>query len=289
MAWDRCGVGCAMNEFDTPRDARAPLRVSVAGLGAIGQELARRLGRGVGGVELVAVSAADRDKARRTLARIGVDVPVLALDELEAVSDLVVECMPARFLEPLAQAVLRAGKEIVVLSAAALLQHPELIAIAEQYGGRISVPTGALLGLDAVGAAAEGQIHSVKMTSRKPPGGLAGAPHLDTAGIEPQNVTEPIRVFSGSARDAAAGFPANLNVAAALAIAGVGPERTQIEVWIDPTVTRNVHHIEVKADAADFSMTIENVPSENPRTGRITALSVVSLLRKRRAALAAGS
>lgn len=265
------------------------MRVSVAGLGAVGEELARRLGRGVAGIELTAVSAADHDKARRTLARIDVDVPVLDLDELEPVSDLVVECLPARFLAPLAEAVLRAGKEIVVLSAGVLLQHPELVELAEQHGGRISVPTGALLGLDAVGAAAEGEIHSVKMTSRKPPGGLAGAPQLEAAGVEPEDLTEPIKVFSGSAREAAAGFPANLNVAAALAMAGVGPERTLVEVWIDPTVTRNVHHIEVKAGAADFSMTIENVPSENPRTGRITALSVISLLRKRRAALAVGT
>jgi len=270
-------------------EVKRAIRVSIAGLGAVGQELARRLGGGVDGIDLTAVSAADRDKATLTLARIGVDVPVLALDELEPVSDVVVECLPARFVEPLARAVLLAGKEIIVLSAGALLEHPELVELAEQHGGRISVPTGALLGLDAVTAAAEGEIHSVKMTSRKPPGSLAGAPHLDVAGIEPETVTEPIRVFSGSAREAAAGFPANLNVAAALAMAGVGPERTLVEVWIDPAVTRNVHHIEVKADAADFSMTIENVPSDNPRTGRITALSVISLLRKRHAALAVGS
>ena len=270
-------------------DATPPLRVSVAGLGAVGEELASRLGRGVAGIELTAVSAADHDKARRTLARIGVDVPVVALDELEPVSDVVVECLPAEFLASLARAVLRAGKEIVVLSAGVLLREPELVELAKQHGGRISVPTGALLGLDAVGAAAQGEIHSVKMTSRKPPSGLLGAPHLEAAGVDPLNLTEPIRVFSGSARDAAAGFPANLNVAAALAMAGIGPERTLVEVWIDPTVRRNVHHIEVKADAADFSMTIENVPSENPRTGRITALSVISLLRKRRAALAVGT
>ena len=265
------------------------LLVSVAGLGAVGEELARRLGRGVAGIELTAISSADHDKARRTLSLIDVDVPILALDELESVSDLVVECLPAEFLAPLAEAVLRAGKEIVVLSAGALLRHPELVELAKQHGGRISVPTGALLGLDAVGAAAEGEIHSVKMTSRKPPGGLAGAPQLEAAGVEPENLTEPIKVFSGSAREAAAGFPANLNVAAALAMAGIGPERTLVEVWIDPTITRNIHHIEVKADAADFSMTIENVPSENPRTGRMTALSVISLLRKRRAALAVGT
>jgi aspartate dehydrogenase len=264
-------------------------RVSVAGLGAVGQELVRRLAEGIPGLQLSAVSAADHEKAKRTLSRLGADVPVLALEELEPVSDLVVECTPANLVPQLAESILRAGKEIVVLSAGVLLQHPELVEIAERHGGKITVPTGALLGLDAVGAAAEGKIHSVKMISRKPPRGLAGAPHLERSGVEAEGVTEPTLAFAGSAREAAEGFPANLNVAAALALAGIGPERTQVEVWIDPTVTRNTHDIEVKAEAADFTLRIENVPSENPRTGRITALSVIRLLRKRAAPLAVGT
>ena len=75
---------------------------------------------------------------------------------------------------------------------------------------------------------------------------------------------------------AARGFPANVNVAAALALAGIGPERTTIEIWADPGVTRNIHKIEIEADAARFSMQIENVPSENPKTGRLTPLSVIA-------------
>ena len=76
------------------------------------------------------------------------------------------------------------------------------------------------------------------------------------------------------------GFPANANVAAALSLAGIGADKTQLEIWADPSLTRNVHHIEVDADSASFSMTIENLPSEtNPRTGRITALSLMACLR----------
>lgn len=267
----------------------AATRVSVAGLGAVGRELVRRLSEGIDGLALVAVSAADHDKARRTLSELGADVPVLGLDELESVSDLVVECIPAALVPQLAESVVRAGKEIVMLSAGVLLTNPELVEVAERHGGRITVPTGALLGLDAVGAAAEGAIHSVKMISRKAPQSLAGAPHLKRAGIDAGEVTEPTLAFSGSAREAAAGFPANLNIAAALALAGIGPELTQVEMWIDPTVTRNTHRVEVISEAANFTLTIENVPSENPRTGRITALSVIRLLRKRAGALAVGT
>lgn len=87
-------------------------------------------------------------------------------------------------------------------------------------------------------------------------------------------------VFQGNAFDAAAGFPANVNVAAALALAEIGPVRTKVEIWADPTVSRNIHTIRVESEAARFTMTIENVPSEgNPRTGKLTALSMLACLR----------
>ena len=104
-----------------------------------------------------------------------------------------------------------------------------------------------------------------------------------------EGLTEAKLVFEGTARDAARGFPANVNVAAALSMAGIGAERTVIAIWADPGVVRNVHRIEVDADSASFSFQIENVPSENPKTGRITALSVVALLRKMGSPLVVGT
>jgi len=130
-----------------------------------------------------------------------------------------------------------------------------------------------------VRAAAEGTIHSVKMVTRKPPAGLEGAPYLREHGISVNGLKAPLKVFDGSARAGARGFPANVNVAAALSLAGIGPDRTQLEIWADPGVTRNTHRIEVESDTARFSMQIENVPSENPRTGKNVALSVVAALR----------
>ena len=90
---------------------------------------------------------------------------------------------------------------------------------------------------------------------------------------------EPLRVFDGTAREGARGFPENVNVAAALSLAGIGPDRTRLEIWADPAINRNTHRIKVDADTASFSMAIENVPSENPKTGRIVALSTVAALR----------
>ena len=145
------------------------------------------------------------------------------------------------------------GKKVMVLSAGALLPRPELIELAKAHGGQIIVPTGALLALDAVTAAAEGAICSVTMITRKPPKGLAGAHYLAKNAISVDGLKEPLRVFAGTAREAAAGFPENVNVVAALSLAGIGPDRTMIEIWADPSITRNCHTIKVDADSARFA------------------------------------
>jgi aspartate dehydrogenase len=265
------------------------LRVAIAGLGAVGLRVAEALDQGLPGSQLVAVSANDRESARKRLAHLSRPVPVVPIEELEALADIVVECAPAALLSAIAEPFLRAGKTVIVLSSGAILANERLIELASSHGGQIVVPTGALLGLDAVTAAAEGDIRSVKMITRKPVRGLVGAPYLVENNINIESITEPVRVFSGTPREAAIGFPANLNVAVALALAGIGPDRTKLEIWADPALKRNTHRIEVDADSASFSMSIENVPSENPKTGRITALSVISYLRKARAPLRVGS
>jgi len=256
------------------------LSVGIGGLGAIGLPVARRLVAGLPGLSLTAVAARDTGRAVARLAALGISVPVVSLAELAQRADIIVECVPSHAFREIAEPAIDAGRIFMPLSAGAFLEHFDLAARAEQRGARIIVPTGALLGLDAMRAAAEGEIRSVTMITRKPPGGLAGAPYLVQHGIVLDGLKAPLRVFAGSARDGARGFPANVNVAAALALAGIGPDRTQLEIWADPALDRNTHRIEVEADSARFSLAIENIPSlENPRTGRITALSVIACLR----------
>jgi aspartate dehydrogenase len=165
-----------------------------------------------------------------------------------------------------------------------------LVDAARRSGARIIIPTGALLGLDAVRAAAEGHVESVTIETRKPPAGLVGAPYLVDHDIDVMSFTTATRVFAGNALDAAAGFPANVNVAAALALAGIGAERTTVDIWAVPGLTRNTHTIRVEAETARFTMIIEGVPTlENPRTGRLTPLSVIACLRSLNATLRVGS
>jgi aspartate dehydrogenase len=264
-------------------------RVAIAGLGTIGRVLARRLHDGIPGLTLACVAAGNRAKAQAWLEAQQIVCPVVELETMPDHADLAVECAPASAIENICRPMLEAGKAVMVLSAGALLARPHLMDLARERNGQIIVPTGALLGLDAVTAAAEGTIASVRMKTRKPPNGLAGAPYLVANNISVDGLNEAKRVFAGNAREAAAGFPANVNVAAALSLAGIGPERTHIEIWADPAVDRNCHSIEVDVDSARFSLTIENVPSENPKTGKITALSVLAALRKLHAPLRVGT
>ena len=279
-------------ETDVSTSAKqTTLRVAIGGFGAIGQAVARTLDAGeMEGMTLAAVSARDVGKAERNMAGFKRPVPVLALDALAEAADVVVECAPAAAFADVARPAVDRGRVFLPISVGALLRHMDLVDRARETGAQIVVPTGALIGLDAVRAAAEGEISEVRLVTRKPPGGLAGAPYLEQNGISMEGLTEALKVFDGTARDGAIGFPANVNVAAALSLAGIGPDRTRLEIWADPEVKRNMHSITVDADSARFTMTIENVPTEeNPKTGKITALSVIAALRRLTAPMTAGT
>jgi len=275
-----------MSNTSTP-----PLRLAIAGLGAIGMTLARHVDKGaIAAMSLVAVAARDHSRAKQRLAAFAHPPDVLPLGALGDVADVIVECIPAAHFMEVAEPALAKGRIFMPLSAAALLSHPELVDLARQKGGRIIIPTGALIGLDAVRAAASGGIGTVKLVTRKPPAALKDAPYVAANNISLDNLSAPKLLFSGSAREAAKGFPASRKVAAAVALAGCGAGQTQVEIWADPEVTRNIQTVIVTSACADFTMTIENVPSdENPRTGKITAHSVIAALSRLTSPLVAGS
>ncbi len=265
--------------------------VDIAGLGTIGLQVARVIDDDViKGMHLAAVCSGSSEKAKRRMANFRNPPPVTSAEALAKGCDIVVECMPKKAFLHIAAPVLGAGRTLISVSGAAILAHPEIVDVARKNNCRIVLATGALLGLDAIRAAAEGRIHSVRIVTRKPPKSLLGAPYLDEHGIDVASFTKLTRVFKGSAAEGAMGFPANVNVAAAVGLAGLGAEATALEIWCDPSLDRNTHTIVVDADSARFEMKIEIVPSEeNPRTGKITALSVIAALRAETAALRVGS
>lgn len=255
-------------------------RVAIGGLGTIGLSVAKWLDD-ADGFKLTAVAASSVASAEAKVADLATSPRVVAATELADHADIVIECAPAAHFAAIADPTIEAGRVLVALSAGALLSRPDLIEAADISGAQIIVPTGALIGLDAVRAMAEGKIESVTLVTRKPPKGLVGAPFLEAEGIDVSALAKPLRVFHGNALDAAKAFPANINVGAALALAGAGPERTMIEIWADPTISRNRHRVEITSDSAIASMEIEGMPSaDNPRTSASVANSVIAALRR---------
>ena len=256
------------------------LNVGIVGLGTIGKVVAKALDDGINGLQLSSIASGRREKAEAFLATLNTPIEIMSIEEVAESCEIVVDCAPKVVFDEIANATISRGKILVTVSGAGILANPDIEKQAVEKKARVILATGALLGLDAVRAAAEGTINSVKMVTRKPPNALQGAPHIVENNITLEGLNGAKCVFKGSARDGAAAFPANVNVAAALGLAGIGADLTQLEVWADPHLDRNTHSIEVDADSASFNFSIQNVQSpENPGTGKITALSVITCLR----------
>ncbi len=258
-----------------------PLSIAIAGLGAIGGGIVAEIARNEPNITITAVAAQDEAKAHTLLLTHNVNARILPLNQLPQAADIVIECLPAASFDTIADATLAAGKGLMVLSVGQLARREDLIPAFRARGQRLMIPTGAILGLDVVRALSRGDVTASRIITRKSPKSLVGAPHLVANGIDPTALTEPACVFSGTAREAIKGFPANVNVAVALSLAGIGVDRTYCEIWVDPVETANVHTIEIEAAGTSVSMTIRGKPDpKNPRTSQMTALSAVAALRR---------
>jgi aspartate dehydrogenase len=258
------------------------IRVGIVGMGVIGTAIAKAIMDGIRDVSLAGVTVRDPARARGH--------PVFPLDDLIERSDLVVEAATQSALREVAPSVLGAGKDLMVLSVGGLVGVLEEWArLADKHGARILVPSGAIAGLDGVKGAREGSITAVTMETRKSPRGLAGAPYIEERRIDLSALGEETLIFEGPAHEAVRAFPANVNVVAALSLAGVGPERTRIKVFALPGLERNQHRITVEGEFGRLRIEVENVPSENPRTGKLSYLSAIAMLRDLGSSLRVGS
>ena len=201
------------------------------------------------------------------------------MDALVDCSSLLIETAGGHVVPSLAEAAFGAGKDLMVISIGALLEHPEVMEQAKATGCRLYAPSGAIAGLDGIKSACQGRVDREEMVSRKPIAALEGAPYLVENEIRVDELTEAGEVFSGTAREACRGFPSNLNVSAAVSLAGIGPDRTMVRIVADPSLSRNCHDITVDGEFGLLKVHIENVPSENPRTGRLTAMSIIRSVR----------
>jgi aspartate dehydrogenase len=265
------------------------MKVGVVGLGAIGRPVCQALDAGIQGLALVAATARDRERGERFLKTLSSPPTFMDLEGLVAAADLVIEASTQEHLAEIAPKALAAGRDLVVLSCGGLLGRDDWVALARARNCRILVPSAAIAGLDGVKGARLGTVTAVTMETRKPPRGLEGAPWIAQQKIDLGSITAETLIFEGSASEACRGFPANVNVVAALSLAGIGPERTRIRIYAVPGLTTNQHRIRVEGEFGRLAVEVENVPSENPRTGRLSYLSTIALLRDLGATLHVGT
>jgi aspartate dehydrogenase len=255
------------------------MRVGFIGLGAIGQGLLRYLAPSED-IEVVGAVVRDASKPR------AIPVPVVtSAEELLALQpELVVEMGGHTALAAHGPTILRAGVDLLMVSVGALAEpsvETALVEAARAGKAQARVAAGAIGALDAIAAAAQGGLERVTHTTRKPARTLLGD---EAAGLE-----SPREIFRGSAREGALLFPESINVAAAVSLAGVGLDRTEVCVIADPGVQRNQHEVVAEGTFGRLRFEIQNIPTdENPRTGRLVAMSLAHALRARRAALSVG-
>jgi len=261
------------------------LGIGLIGCGAIGSVLARAIDdRQAGDACLVMVFDKNLEKAK-ALAQKLKSKPKVAKTFKELLDcenvKLVVEAASQEAVKAYAVEVLRAGKDLMIMSAGALVDSrlaSEINRTAKENNRKVYMPSGAIAGLDGVKASVLGKIERIVLTTRKPLKALE-----DNAYFKEKfgSVGKPTIIYEGSAAEACKLFPANVNVAATLSLAGVGAEETTVRVIADPTLERNVHEIEVVGEFGKLAVHVENVPSiENPKTSYLAALSAIATLKK---------
>jgi len=265
----------------------AKMKVGLVGCGNIGADICIALQKGGIPAEVTALTDVDKERAGVLLRTFQLNARICTLDELAGDADFIVECAVGSAVPDVLEAAMRHRKDCLVMSVGGLIGLRDALKRADSSGIQVRIPSGALCGLDGIRAAMEGGLHTVTLTTRKPPEGLRGAPYLIEHGIDLDNLTEPRVVFEGNALEAVKAFPANVNVAGALSLAGVGPEETRVRVIADPGATMNSHEVSAEGAFGSLKTVTTNLPS--PRNAKSSYLASLSASAELRAAALAFS
>lgn len=247
-------------------------KVGIAGMGAMGRTVARALAEEIPGYKFHAASDITPSME--------FEIPFVNFQTLCRECDLIVECLPAHVVPALMTEAVNNNRDVILISSSALLVYPKILEQHKRSKGRIIVPSGAACGLDGVRALAQSGIKTATIASTKHPRGYTGAPFIVDNSVDLNGIVQKTLLFSGNAADAAKAFPANINVGATLSLAGIGPEKTTVEIWADPDATGNTHEIKVVGNYSTINAKVENVPDPaNPKTSMLAAYSIISVLK----------
>ena len=204
--------------------------------------------------------------------------------------DIIIEAASHHALQLYGEKALSSGSNLVILSVGALADknlYEALQATAVKYNKQIIIPSAAIAGLDRIAAGVLGEIDEITLITRKPPKSWYGTIAEEKVNLE--TITNPVCIFEGNARNAAKLFPQNVNVSAALSLAGIGFEETKVQVYVDPTIQMNTHTIVAKGYFGLMETTIQNNPfTENPKSSPIVAMSVAKVLKNQTSSVVIG-
>jgi aspartate dehydrogenase len=252
--------------------------ITLIGFGAIGRTLFQRMA-GVPGLRITHIVVPEEHMA--TAREHAGEAQVVSA--VPAQTDLVVECAGHQALTAHVLPALARGIECAVLSIGALSESglPEQLAHAAAQGKtQVHLLSGAIGGVDAIAAARIAGLDSVTYTGRKPPAGWRGTPAEQVVDLD--TLSEPTVILESTAREAARLYPKNANVAATVSLAGLGLDHTQVRLIADPTVTENIHHIDVRGAFGEMQITMRGKPlPDNPKTSALTVLSALRFLHNR--------
>ena len=273
------------------------MKVALIGCGAIGTVLAKAIDRGQAGEAKLGWVYDLEPKKSKALAKKLRSKPKVARSASEIYADkkldMVIEAASQAAVKQYSLGVIRSGKDIMAMSVGALSDDKllkNMLAAAKRMGRKIYIPSGAILGIDGLKSAGVGRIREVTLTTKKPPAALAYSEYIKKRHIDLEKLKRPLVVFEGSARKAVKLFPASVNVAATLSLAGIGLDKTKVRIIADPKASRNVHEIRVKGEAGEFITEARNVPlPDTPRTSQLAALSAIRTLRSLSESLRVGT
>lgn len=255
-------------------------KVTIVGCGNIGADICIALQKGDIPAEIVALNDIDDSKAQLLKKTFRLDAVICDLDKAVSLADFVIESAVSSAVEPVIRTCIKHRKDCLIMSLSGLLENLNLIEEAKKNNIRIKIPSGAICGLDGIRSAMEAGLHQVILTTRKSPQALMGAPYLVEKNIDLAEIKEPVIVFEGNAYEAAKAFPANINVACALSLYGIGPKNTRVRIIADPNIKENVHEVYAEGAFGRLQTTTVNLPSpRNIKSSYLASLSAIAELR----------
>jgi aspartate dehydrogenase len=195
--------------------------------------------------------------------------------------DIVIEAAGHQALQLYGKKALETGSHLVIISVGALAENEFLETLhktAQENNKQILIPSAAIGGLDRIAAGVLGEIEEITLITRKPVKSWYGTIAEEKVNLE--TISEPYCIFEGNARNASKLFPENVNVSATLSLAGIGFERTNVQVYVDPTIQRNIHIIKAKGFFGEIEISVQNQPyKQNPKSSPIVAMSIAKVLK----------